>query len=228
MLKLGDKIISKLYLGGKAISKAYLGDNLVYKKAGGRFVESIVFDGDSYIDTLFKPHPYTTRTVLDCMLLDDTSSGGQGIFGARPSSVSSINSMNIWFNTSDAPKTLRLDCTGNYQVTKPDNIDISQRLLIDCLDKDVTINGITYSSTVDKSNATYLDYSMYLGNFNNAGTPYTKGCKMNVYGFTIYDNGVLFQDLRPYVDENGVACFYDMITNVKFYNKGTGTLSYTE
>ena len=228
MLKLGDKIISKLYLGGKAISKAYLGDNLVYKKAGGRFVESIVFDGDSYIDTLFKPHPYTTRTVLDCMLLDDTSSGGQGIFGARPTTVSSINSMNIWFNTSDAPKTLRLDCTGNYQVTKPDNIDIAQRLLIDCLDKDVTINGITYSSTVDKSNATYLDYSMYLGNFNNAGTPYTKGCKMNVYGFTIYDNGVLFQDLRPYVDENGVACFYDMITNVKFYNKGTGTLSYTE
>ena len=187
------------------------------------FVDYIIFDGDSYIDTLFKPNPHTTRTVLDCMLLDNTSSGGQGVFGARPSSVSSINSMNIWFNTSDAPKTLRLDCTGNYQVTKPDNIDITQRLLIDCLDKDVTINGVTYSSTVDKSNTTYLNYSMYLGNFNNAGTPYTKGCNMNVYGFTIYDNGVLIQNLKPCV-VNEVACFYDMVTGKIFNNAGTGTL----
>ena len=187
------------------------------------FVDYITFDGDSYIDTLFKPNPHTTRTVLDCMLLDDTSSGGQGIFGARPTTVSSINSMNIWFNTSDAPKTLRLDCTGNYQVTKPDNIDIAQRLLIDCLDKDVTINGITYSSTVDKSNATYLTYSMYLGNFNNVGKPYTKGCKMNVYRFTIYDNGKLAQDLKPCV-VNEVACFYDMVTGKLFTNIGTGTL----
>ena len=51
MLKLGDKIINKLYLGNKVISKAYLGDKLVYKKAGGRFVKSILFDGASFIDT---------------------------------------------------------------------------------------------------------------------------------------------------------------------------------
>jgi hypothetical protein len=101
-------------------------------------------------------------------------------------------------------------------------------LLIDCLDKDVTINGVTYSSTVDKSNTTYLNYSMYLGNFNNVGTPYTKGCKMNVYGFTIYDNGVLFQDLRPYVDENGTPCFKDVVTGKLFYNQGTGVLEYRE
>lgn len=226
MLKFGDKVISNLYFNDKRISKAYIGSKLVYKEREPIFVDYIEFDGNSYIDTLFKPNPYTTRTVLDCMLLDNTSSGGQGIFGSRPTSASSTNSMNIWFNTSDAPKVLRLDCTGNYQI-RTDIIDITQRLLIDCLDKDVSVNGVTYSSTIDKSNAGYLTYSMYLGNFNNAGTPYTKGCKMKVYRFTIYDNGVLIQDLRPYLDEDGIPCLYDLVTNVKFYNKGTGTLSYT-
>lgn len=228
MLKLGDKTIGKLYVGNKPIYKAYWGDKLIYQASKPVFLDYVIFDGNSWIDTLFKPHPHTTRTVLDCMLLDNTSSGGQGVFGSRPASVSSINSMNIWFNTSDAPKTLRLDCTGNYQITKPDAIDITQRLLIDCLDKDATINGVTYSSTVDKSNTTYLNYSMYLGNFNNVGKPYTKGCKMNVYGFAIYDNGVLIQDLRPCIDPKGTVCMYDMVTKKYFYNQGTGTLTYTE
>lgn len=187
------------------------------------FVDYIAFDGDSYIDTLFKPNPHTTRTVLDCMLLDNTSSGGQGIFGSRPYTTSSIDSMNIWFNTSDAPKKLRFDCTGNYQTLNTNIIDITQRLLIDCLDNSATVNGVTYSANVDKSNTTYLNYSMYLGNFNNVGKPYTKGCKMNVYRFTIYDNGVLIQDLKPCIF-NGVACFYDMVTGNLFYNQGTGTL----
>lgn len=187
------------------------------------FVDYIIFDGDSYIDTLFKPNPHTTRTVLDCMLLDNTSSGGQGVFGSRPTSTSSINSMNIWFNTSDVPQKLRFDCTGDYQSLNTNIVDITQRLLIDCLDNSATVNGVTYSANVDKSNATYLNYSMYLGNFNNVGKPYTKGCNMNVYGFTIYDNGVLIQDLKPCI-VNGVACFYDMVTGKLFTNAGTGTL----
>lgn len=223
MLKLGEKIISDIYLGDKKIAKVFWGDKLVYQAGKPIFLDYIVFDGNSYIDTLFKPNPHTTRTVLDCMLLDNTSSGGQGIFGSRPTSLSSINSMNIWFNTSDAPKKLRLDCTGDGRI-KSDIIDITQRLLIDCLDKDVTVNGVTYSSTVDKSNTTYLNYSIYLGNFNNVGKPYTKGCKMYVYGFTIYDNGVLIQDLRPCIDPKGNVCFYDMVTKKYFYNQGTGTL----
>ena len=225
MLKLGDKNISKLYLGDKAISKAYLGDKLIYQTVKPIFLDYVIFDGNSWIDTLFKPNPHTTRTVLDCMLLDNTSSGGQGVFGSRPASTSSINSMNIWFNTSDVPKKLRFDCTGDYQTLNTDIVDITQRLLIDCLDNSATVNGVTYSANVDKSNATYLNYSMYLGNFNNVGKPYTKGCKMNVYGFTIYDNGVLIQDLRPCIDPNGVVCMYDMVTKKYFYNQGTGTLT---
>lgn len=209
-------MVTKKYLYNQGTGTLTAGNKI-------KFVDYVAFDGDSYIDTLFKPNPHTTRTVLDCMLLDDTSSGGQGIFGSRPTSVSSINSMNIWFNTSVAPKKLRLDCTGNYQTASTDIVDINQRLLIDCLDKDVTVNGVTYSANVDKSNATYIDYSMYLGNFNNAGNPYTKGCKMNVYGFTIYDNGVLVQDLKPCV-LNEVAGFYDMVTGKLFTNIGTGTL----
>jgi hypothetical protein len=44
----------------------------------------------------------------------------------------------------------------------------------------------------------------------------------------IYVNGELIQDLRPYVDEDGTACFKDVVTGNLFYNQGTGTLGYTE
>lgn len=40
--------------------------------------------------------------------------------------------------------------------------------------------------------------------------------------------GKLIQDLRPYVDENGTACFKDIVTGKLFYNQGTGKLEYTE
>lgn len=222
---IGQKKAGEIFLGDKNIGRVYLGQKLVHmtQKAGGRFVESIVFDGNSWIDTSFNPHPHTTRTVLDCMLLDNMSTGGQGMFGARPITLGSINSMNLWFNTSDANKRLRLDCTGDTQV-RSDVIDITQRLLIDCLDNKATVNGVTYSANVDKSNTTYLAYSMYLGNFNNVGSPYTKGCKMNCYKFAIYDNDTLAHDFRPYVDGNGIACFKDVVTDTLFYNQGTGRL----
>jgi hypothetical protein len=49
-----------------------------------------------------------------------------------------------------------------------------------------------------------------------------------VWGNKTTIGGVLVQDLRPYVDSDGVACFKDIVTGELFYNQGTGTLGYTE
>ena len=64
---------------------------------------------------------------------------------------------------------------------------------------------------------------------------YTIGAAAKYYYMTgevwsnkTYINGELIQDLCPYVDENNVACFKDVVTGNLFYNQGTGTLGYTE
>ena len=50
-----------------------------------------------------------------------------------------------------------------------------------------------------------------------------------VYYYQVLDKeGKAIQDLRPYVDENGTACFKDIVTGNLFYNQGAGTLTYTE
>jgi hypothetical protein len=194
-------------------------------KANGRFVESIVFDGESWIDTGFKPNPATTRAILENVFLDNTEI--QAVFGSRPATTCGAGSCNIWYNIALAvldPGTSRLDWTGFTHTAK---VPINQRNIIDCLGNTVTINGKKYQGTTVKTNA-YIGYSIYLGNHNSVGTVYQNSCKMRVYSFQIYDNGTLVRDLRPYVDEHGTACFKDIVTGNLFYNKGTGTLGYTE
>ena len=82
------------------------------------------------------------------------------------------------------------------------------------------IGGVSTGSSI--SNYTYI--------IGAAGTS-TKAYYMTgeVWGnkFTNAD-GVVIQDLRPYVDSDGVACFKDIVSGAIFYNKGTGTLTYTE
>jgi hypothetical protein len=61
-----------------------------------------------------------------------------------------------------------------------------------------------------------------------AGTTKSYYCTCEVWGQKTYIGGELVQDLRPYIDGDGVACFKDVVTDTLFYNQGTGTLTYTE
>ena len=44
-----------------------------------------------------------------------------------------------------------------------------------------------------------------------------------LYYFTIRQNGETVRDFRPAIDEDGVICLYDNITNKYYYNSGTGS-----
>lgn len=49
------------------------------------------------------------------------------------------------------------------------------------------------------------------------------------YSFLVYDdNDNLIRDMWPAIDDNGVACMYDYVTEQYFYSKGQGTLSVSQ
>lgn len=47
-----------------------------------------------------------------------------------------------------------------------------------------------------------------------------------IYYCKLLDNNVLVRDLVPCLDNKGVPCMFDKVTNQSFYNKGTGQFTY--
>ena len=79
-----------------------------------------------------------------------------------------------------------------------------------------------YSGAVYNS----LPYYLMAQNDNGSGATYFKG---QLYYVKLYDeNDVLRFDAYPALDENGVACMYDYVTNQYFYNQGTGDFTVSD
>lgn len=52
-------------------------------------------------------------------------------------------------------------------------------------------------------------------------------CNANIYYCKIFDGDNLIRNLNPCLDNNGIACMYDEISQQYFYNKGTGNFNYS-
>lgn len=205
MLKLGEKIINKLYLGDKAISKAYLGEKLVFQ--AGEFVESIVFDGKSCILTGV---PFQNCTLETLIQFENT--GTRQLMGFNGAS-------GYWWGAEPNGLISNIANTNAFQINK-----VNVEWVIDnsssTFKRTITINDL---QTSIYNGTTVLTTSYIMGALSSSATLYP------VYGRIYYNKfydgeGNLIQDLRPYVDADGVVCFYDMVTGTKFYNQGTGTL----
>ena len=207
MLRLGDKSISKLYLGDKAISKAYLGDKLVFQ-AGGRFVKSILFDGASVIDTGIA---HQTCDIECDIRFEETGTRQLMGFGTATGHFWGAGATGIFDYMTGTNALDRTLVTINVNAT----------------DINITVNADGKSRTGSKGNSlSSLKYGIGAAPTGVSSSSYW--CTCEVWGNKFYIGGELIQDLRPYVDENGVACFKDVVTGNIFYNQGTGTLGYTE
>ena len=176
-------------------------------KAGGRFVKSIVFDGASYINTGVKYQTCTVKTETKFSLTGTRQL--MGFSGSSPIHYWGCNA-NGYLDPLTSVSGLEFkEIEVAYNKDDEDNKTLT-----------ITVDGKSAVKTgkMDTTNS-YL-----IGCIENGS--YSAQCEVKYN--EIYVNGELIQDLRPYVDEDGVACFYDTVTNVKFYNKGTGTLGYTE
>lgn len=214
MLKLGDKNISKLYLGDKAISKAYLGDKLVYQAGNPIFLDYIITDGNSYIDTEYCPNE-NTYIEYDFEVITRVTVSYAGLFGCRE------NSNAYPYNVFAQSNQFRLDF-GMYSEGANYKYEVDTRYLMKAGLGEIYINGELVKSYTPRIKQ--VQYSMYLGNFNADGVPYTTGVAQNIYGFKVYENNVQLHDFKPCIAPNGQVAMYDEVNKKYHYNQGTGEL----
>ena len=194
-------------------------------KAGGRFVESIVSDGNCYINTGIKAsYDYTIKTKY---MYTSFVGAYNCIFGTRSEAVSEGNKI-YWVGcNSTGTKDLMMRMG---KTTLPYSLKLNEVIDLEITPNEAIINGTNLGDAMFDGEIGF-DSNIYLFNINmnSDGSTALFASVAIMYNFQIYNNNMeLIQDLRPYVDADGVACFKDLVTNTLFYNKGAGTLTYTE
>lgn len=193
-------------------------------KASGRFVESIVSDGASWIN----PNYIMTSDVqeVECIFQYTDSTDTQQMFGLNNAGKDagiypSTSGGNIFIRGGSGSYVVNFAIDYTKKHTLYAKAEVGQSFI-------ATFDGETKRSdkVIDVINTTHPWYLFGLNKGDNASAVYCY--KGKIYLFKMYDNGVLVRDLRPYVDENGTACFKDIVTGKLFYNQGTGKLEYTE
>lgn len=188
-------------------------------KASGRFVESIIFDGNSRIDTGIIPSnnmefeagvmfSVVQSTNLSIIASRDGEKRYQPIGAIQNKWSVSIGGM---YDSNGSPVSANVRYDLRSVVSNGDSISL--------------YSGNTLVSSATSSGGIPTK-SLYL--FARNYSPIDSYVTGRLYYCKIWNDGTLIQDLRPYVDADGVACFKDVVTNTLFYNKGTGTLGYTE
>ena len=182
-------------------------------KAGGRFVTSILFDGNSFIDTGIA---HQTCDVECTVRFEET--GTRQLMGFGSSSAQ------YWgkpANSVIVEGVSGSNCTDKTDVVLNFNTDEAGVVKITRSADGKTVVG---SNGASISNMPYIIAGLPLRSATDIGYL----CTCEIWSNKTYIAGKLVQDLRPYVDADGVACFKDVVTGNLFYNQGTGTLGYTE
>lgn len=186
-------------------------------KAGGKFVKSILFDGASYIDT-----GITQQTCkVECGIKFANADTRQ-LIGFHSSNAG------YWGCRNDSG---RYEASGGLLNTTVSALDYND-VVIDYNCDDVTAPFIRV--TVKDVTASVVGTAVFATKNYTIGALITSSAiplyhmTGQVYYNKFYIGGELVQDLRPYVDEDGVACFKDLVTGDLFYNQGTGTLTFKE
>ena len=212
MLKLGEKIINKLYLGDKKIAKVFLGDKLVYQSQKITFLDYIIFDGASWIDTGIKP-VFGDELEITAQIGEAVAGQNYVLFGTGTSSIQftglieSGRVFNRYFGTK-AGTSVGHDTTTTSHTYLFKN------------DGSVYQNGKLITSPFTVTEAT-VNSNLTIGTRGYV-TEYWLG---NIYSVKLISaNGTVKLDLRPCIHPNGTVCFYDLVTNKYFYNQGTGEL----
>lgn len=214
-IKLGEKIISDIYLGDKKIAKVFWGDKLVYQANKPIFLEYIITDGNSCIDTEFCPSE-NTYIEYTFEIVKAPPQAWNGLFGSRQDTA--YYAYNIFCRNS---LNLRLDY-GRYEEASYQT-SLNTKYTIKAGLGEIYINDELVKSYTPQLQGT-SPYPMYLGNFNNKGTPYATGTAQRIYPCPIYENGVLVRDFKPCIAPNGQVAMYDEVNKKYHYNAGTGEL----
>ncbi len=180
------------------------------------FIAYIESSGTQYIDTGYCA--YKTKTEIT---FQSTSKGTVNQFVMAGWNTDNNRYYPVAYQYSEnrfatANKENTYTKLGDYDTVQHTIIynDENNKVYFDGVEK-ATVSDLSTQTT----NSIYL---FALHNSSNAAQEYFIGRIMSVK-ITDKTSGTLVRDFNPALDNNGVACMYDMVTGKYFYNKGTGT-----
>lgn len=173
--------------------------------AGYTKIEYLESDGNSYIDTAFKPNQ-DTRVVMD-VNIKSQSSYPKVLFGARNGSTTSDASFIVWAITANG---FRTDFGSESLVT---TVVPTGRFVIDKNKNVTTFNGIEYTNP---AYTFQCDYNIGLFTQIDVDGPDDRLSTAKLYSCKIYDNSVLVRDFIPCTNPDGISGLWDSVNDV-FY-----------
>jgi len=203
----------KTYIGvnnlARRVRKIYQGVDVKYTP-----VDYIESSGTQFINT--KVINDNIKMIIDFALTATPSSESYGIIGSCNSvgcCLFGLDSGNFKFaygNSFSASQALPAD-TNRHTAYLNDNGECK-------VDTNVLVDSTTIATSLNSEWWCYLFTSL-------GGT--AKHISMKFYSCKIYDSqNNLIRDFIPVIDENNVACLFDLVENKLYYNDGTGTFSY--
>jgi len=187
-----------------------------------RKLEWVGSTGTQYIDTGVFASPHYCAEVS--FMVSQNTTNWDTIFGARNGTYSRftcrfMNSVDgcigIHYSASGTGKTEYYDSAYPKSLYMDSFHTVRLEKNIACIDNRVVH---TFTGPADRVN---YPYSLYLFANNDGGIPGDFG-NIQLQYCKIWDDTTLVRDFIPVLDENGVACLYDQVSETFFYNQGTG------
>lgn len=196
-------------------------------------IEYLESETNQYIDTGVKISP--TMGVFVDFQFTQLITGNQALFGyidSRSSGGSYTKNFSLYTKNDDTNE-YQIVCTPNSTVNTGIFADTNRHTLkFNITNKVVEIDdGDTYSTTLTSAPTKTADQTCVVfgrRHTNSSGVrSWGIGSFIRIYKFQIYDNGTLYKNFIPVLDNNGVPCMYETTSETFFYNAGTGNFVYS-
>lgn len=187
-------------------------DNQEYTRIG--YIESTGTTDNQYIDTNYMLTA-NSRIVVDGMVV----SGDTALYGVREG-TNGTHKFTVQYISANIYRVSYV----SSDINVPNAYSLNQRYTFDMSSSGFLINN-NILKTFTSSGAAMDD--LFIMAVNTGGSATNFGI-VRIYSFKIYEGDNLVRDFIPVLDANNVACLYDNINEVYYYNQGSGTFNYIE
>lgn len=234
MIRADLKIVKAIQNGLLSVKSVYYGERLVWEKGHqstspyNREVECLLAkDTNTYIvtDILIKD-----LTKYDFEIKGWCGLGATMLFGSRDAATSGDTNQVAMIHSSNGQYQFRI-MSGTSAGSLTVNNTEPKVFKWNGTNKTLTIDDVPVSVTsTAKTNAAKIDskYGLALFGCNSGGFVDNTGKDRCVYYFKMWYEGELIADYIPVIDNNGIACLYDNVTEKLIRCSGEGKFYFKE
>ena len=188
-------------------------------------IEYIQSTGTQYIDTGVKQgnsDTYATELKYKFVENPSTSGGGASLCGTWRNGYSSWGQL-YTMNDATSLWASNPNTQVSGSVTTQRNTIYTDKFEINVINGSVTRirNNITYTSSGFVFSPAFPD-NVFLFAYNDGNNRPGQLSNAVLYSAKVWLNDTLVRDMIPVLDNDGVPCMFDKVTQQFFYNQGTG------